>query len=69
MSVVHRFTRSDIWGEFDCRTFDADCPYCGTPAYPVELFIGDLPDYLIFHHTCPSCEEPFDTVFGLHRIE
>jgi len=58
-----------IWGDFDVRHFDADCPVCKAPAYPSEMCLEELPDYLILYHVCKSCGDTFETVYGLNRVE
>ena len=58
-----------IWGEFDARDFEAECPYCGNEVTPSEMCLEDLPDYLSLFHRCKSCGSEFETIYGLNRVE
>ena len=59
----------DIWGEFEARGFEAECPYCGDEVTPSEMCLEDLPDYLSLFHRCENCGSVFESLYGLNRVE
>lgn len=59
---------SDTVGSFSVERLEVACPICGTVTIPNEVFLGELPDYLVYYYCCPRCDTPFDTVYELNRV-